>query len=197
LVKIIARGLIKIKISPNLATFIMLGFSILSSISIGLYRNLLLFAILVFITGIMDGCDGAIARITNTSTKFGGFFDSVMDRISEFFIFLGLLIYSQNEFLWDRIDMKSIILITFIVSIMISYTRARAENMLKGDFDIGLMARSERLFYLVITMTISFFWDFVKEFLFLFMWLVICTYIFRMIKIYYSIKRNSVTILKD
>ena len=191
-IKFVARGLIKIGVSPNLATVIMVCFSVLSCISIGFYRNLLLFSILVFITGIMDGCDGAIARLTNKSTKFGGFFDSVMDRISEFFIFLGLYIYNQNQFLWEKIDMKLIIFITFLASIMISYSRARAENFFKGDFDIGLMARSERLFYLVITMIISFFWNLVQEFLFLYMWLVLGTFIFRMIKIYHLIRKNGI-----
>ncbi len=170
----------------------MVSFSVLSCISIGFYRNLLLFSILVFITGIMDGCDGAIARLTNKSTKFGGFFDSVMDRISEFFIFLGLYIYTYNQYLWDYIDVKLIIFISFLSSLMISYSRARAENFFKGDFDIGLMARSERLFYLVITMIISFFWNFVNEFLFLFMWLVVGTFIFRLIKIYHLLRKIGV-----
>jgi len=191
---LVAKGLIKLRVSPNLATAIMVCFSILSCISIGFYQNLLLFSILVFITGIMDGCDGAIARLTNKSTKFGGYFDSVMDRVSEFFIFLGLYIYNQNQFLWDIIDMKLIIFIIFLASIMISYSRARAENFFKGDFDIGLMARSERLFYLVITMIISFFWNFEREFLFLFMWLVLGTFIFRMIKIYYLIRKKGISV---
>lgn len=190
-VKLVARGLIKIGVSPNLATVIMVCFSVLSCIIIGVYRNLLLFSILVFTTGIMDGCDGAIARLTNKSTEFGGFFDSVMDRISEFFIFLGLYIYNQHQLLWDIIDMKLIVLISFFASIMISYSRARAENIFRGDFDIGLMARSERLFYLVITMIISFFWNFVQEFLFLFMWLVLGTFIFRTIKIYHLIRKRE------
>jgi phosphatidylglycerophosphate synthase len=194
LVKLVAKGLIKTRVSPNLATAIMVFFSILSCISIGLYRNLLLFSILVFITGIMDGCDGAIARMTNNSTKFGGYFDSVMDRISEFFIFLGLYIHNQNQLLWDKFDMKLIIFITFLASIMISYSRTRAENFFKGDFDIGLMARSERLFYLVITMIISFFWNFEQEFIFLFMWLVLGTFFFRMIKIYYLISKNGISV---
>ena len=194
LVKLVAKGLIKIRVSPNLATVIMVCFSILSCISIGFYQNLLMFSILVFITGIMDGCDGAIARLTNKSTKFGGYFDSVMDRVSEFFIFLGLYIYNQNQFLWDIIDMKVIIFIIFLASIMISYSRARAENFFKGDFDIGLMARSERLFYLVITMIISFFWNFERVFLFLFMWLVLGTFIFRMIKIYYLIRKKGINV---
>jgi phosphatidylglycerophosphate synthase len=138
----------------------------------------------------MDGCDGAIARLTSKSTKFGGFFDSFMDRFSEFFIFLGLLIFSKDEVLWNFFDMKLIIFISFLTSIMISYTRARAEVFFKGDYDIGLMARSERLFYLFITMIIASFYGFMGEFLFIFMWLVIGTFIFRMIRIYYQIKRK-------
>ena len=190
LVNLIAKGLIRIGVTPNLATIIMLSFSVLSFISLVFFRSLLCFSIFVFITGIMDGCDGAIARLTNNSTKFGGFFDSFMDRFSEFFIFLGLLIFSKDKFLWGLIDMKLIIFISFLASIMISYSRARAEVFFKGDFDIGLMARSERLFYLFITMTIAFFYDLMKEFLFIYMWLVIVTFFFRMTHIYFQIKRE-------
>jgi len=190
LVNLIAKGLIRIGVTPNLATIIMLSFSVLSFISLVFFRNLLCFSILVFITGIMDGCDGAIALLTNRSTKFGGFFDSIMDRFSEFFIFLGLLIFSKDKFLWGFIDMKLIIFISFLASIMISYSRARAEVFFKGDFDVGLMARSERLFYLFITMTIAFFYGFMKEFLFIYMWLVIGTFFFRMTHLYFQIKRE-------
>ena len=193
LVNLIAKGLIRIGVSPNLATIMMLSFSVISCISLVFLRNLLCFSILVFITGIMDGCDGAIARLTSKSTKFGGFFDSFMDRFSEFFIFLGLLIFSKDKFLWGFIDMKLIIFISFVASIMISYSRARAEVFFKGDFDIGLMARSERLFYLFITMTIAFFYGFMKEFLFFYMLLVIGTFLFRITHIYYQIKREITT----
>ena len=75
LVNLIAKVLIKLGITPNIATFIMLLFAIFSFISLVFLQNLLLFAILIFFTGIMDGCDGAIARITDKSTAFGGFFD--------------------------------------------------------------------------------------------------------------------------
>ena len=193
LVNLIAKGLIRIGVSPNLATIMMLSFSVISCISLVFLRNLLCFSILVFITGIMDGCDGAIARLTSKSTKFGGFFDSFMDRFSEFFIFLGLLIFSKDKFLWGFIDMKLIIFISFVASIMISYSRARAEVFFKGDFDIGLMARSVRLFYLFITMTIAFFYGFMEEFLFFNMLLVIGTFIFRITHIYYQIKREITT----
>ena len=106
LIHLIAKGLIRIKVSPNLATIIMLCFSLLSFISLVPFQNLLCFSIFVFITGIMDGCDGAISRLTNKSSRFGGFFDSFMDRISEFFIFLGLFIYIKDQFLWNLFEMK-------------------------------------------------------------------------------------------
>ena len=191
LVRLISKGFIRIGITPNFTTVIMLCFSIISFISLGFFRSLLYFSIFVFITGIMDGCDGTIARLTNNTSKFGGFFDSFMDRISEFFIFLGLYFYLQNQLLWNFFDMKLIILISFSTSIMISYTRARAEVFFKGDFDIGLMARSERLFYLVVISVISYFFNLFNFFLFIFMFLVLGTYFFRWVKIFYVIKKKN------
>jgi phosphatidylglycerophosphate synthase len=193
LVMLLAKALNKIGVTPNLATIIMLCFAILSFIFLSFFQNLLIFSIFVLLTGIMDGCDGAIARLTNKSSKFGGFFDSVMDRISEFFIFLALLIYEWNHFLWNFLDMKLIILLSFISSIMISYFRTRAENLYKDksvkiDFDLGLMARSERLFYIFITSIISFFYGFFNEFLFIFMCLLLCTLVFRFLKINNKLK---------
>jgi len=183
LVKSVAKFLSRIGVTPNLATFIMLCFSILSYVTLVCFSNLFLFSIFVFITGFLDGVDGAIARLKERATLFGGFFDSVMDRMSEFVIFFALLIYSWNSFLWGIFDMKIIVIVSFLSSIMISYLRARAEVFFKGDFDFGLMARSERLFYIVITMLIANFYGYVNEFLFIFMLLVLATAFFRYFKI--------------
>ncbi len=187
-IKLLAKGLSKIGVNPNLATIIMLCFSIFSFFALVFFFNLFFFSIFVFLVGIFDGVDGAIARIKNRATTFGGFFDSVMDRTSEFVIFFALLFYNWNSVLWSIFDMKIIILISFFISIMISYLRARAEVFFKGDFDFGMMARSERLFYLFITMLIANFYGFVNEFLFLFMILVIATAYFRYFKIKKLIK---------
>ncbi|MFX1366082.1 MAG: CDP-alcohol phosphatidyltransferase family protein [Promethearchaeota archaeon] len=191
LIQLLAKGLIRIRVTPNLATILMLCFSFLSFIWLSVFQNLIIFSFLVFLTGIMDGCDGAIARLTQKSTKFGGFFDSVMDRISEFFIFLGLIIYSWNAYLWNLIDVKLILFITYLVSFMISYCRVRAEIFFKGDFDLGLMARSERLFYIFIMSLIGFFYDLTAVLIFVFMWLVLGTYIYRIIKIFIQIENKD------
>jgi phosphatidylglycerophosphate synthase len=191
-----AKILSKIGVTPNIATIIMLAFAIISFIILVFFQNLILFSFCVFLTGIMDGCDGAIARLTNNSTKFGGFFDSMMDRISEFFIFLALLIYCWTQSLWNFLDMKLIILLSFLTSIMISYLRTRAENFVNGDFskrdfDVGLMARSERLFYIFISAIISFFFGFFNELLFIFMFLLIGTAIFRFTRINTQLKKQE------
>jgi phosphatidylglycerophosphate synthase len=186
----IAKGLTKISISPNMATGIMLFNAILSFLFLVIFRNLLLFSILVFATGIFDGVDGAIARLTDTESTFGGFFDSFMDRISEFIILLALVFYFWDRSFWI-LDMNFIILIAFLASIMFSYSRARAEALFKGDFDVGLMARSERLFYIFITMLVAYFIGLGELFIFLFMVLVVLSAIYRGVYIYIQIKKHA------
>ena len=164
LIKFLAKGFVKLRITPNIATLIMLFFSIVSSLSLILLNNLLLFGIFIFITGIMDGIDGAIARLTNKNSKFGAFFDSSMDRLSEGIIYLAI-VWKSSE-LSNNIPKLAIFFIWFclVFSLLISYVRVKTEVVIsvssgKNEFDsnIGLFARSERLFYLVILSFLSYF----------------------------------------
>ena len=75
--------------------------------------------------GEIDMVDGRVARETNRVTRFGGFFDSVLDRYSDLALLMGLLVYYGN------ISRPFYVVLTAIVmtgSVMVSYTRARAEN---------------------------------------------------------------------
>jgi len=191
LIQIIARLLVKIKVTANIATGMMVFCSIISFVFLTFFRNFLIFSIFVFLTGIFDGVDGAIARLNNKNDGFGGFLDSFMDRVSEFIIFLALLIEFWNRILWNIIDMRLIVFISLVSSMMISYSRGRAETIIDADFDIGLMARSERLFYIFITMIISFFIGYEEHFIFIFMLLVVITALYRGIKIYFMIKKEK------
>ena len=87
-VKFLARGAIRLHITPNQATWLMLGCAFMAGLGLILWQNLLWFGIWVFITGLMDGVDGAIARSTERGSAFGAFFDSTMDRASEGVIYL-------------------------------------------------------------------------------------------------------------
>ncbi len=194
LVIFLAKFLSKMGVSPNLATSLMLFFAFLSNITLTVFNNFLLCAIFIFITGIFDGIDGAIARLRNKESLLGGFLDSFMDRVSEFIIFFGFLMRFNSNQLWIIIDMRIVIIISFLSSIMISYTRARGESLVKGDFDIGLMARSERLFFLFLSFLLASFFGFINEFLFIFMLLVLFTVFYRCFKIHkliYLTEKNT------
>src|SRR5437879_8139126 len=79
-------------INPNFLTFI--GFTITIFASVFLARGKFLEAgLIIILAGIFDMFDGRVARINNSVTKFGAFFDSVLDRYSDIVMFLGLMIY--------------------------------------------------------------------------------------------------------
>jgi len=191
IINLLARTLSKIGLSANGATFTMLTCSFISFLMLVFFSNYVFFSIFVFLTGIFDGIDGAIARLRNKTSRFGGIFDSTMDRLSEFFIFLALLINRWDENLWNFIDMKLIITLSYLTSIMISYSRSRAQILYDGDFDIGLMARSERLFYIFVTTLISFYFGYFNEYILFFLLLVITTAIFRFLKIHSMILNSE------
>jgi phosphatidylglycerophosphate synthase len=186
IVQLIARGCIYLHISPNQATWIMAGVAILSALILTWGESLLGFGICLFITGLFDGVDGAIARITNQKSKFGAFFDSTMDRVSEVFIF-GALFWNQSwVFVFSSTWNILLCFIAFISSQLISYTRARVElalnrNVQTPDSNIGLMGRSERLFFLfILSIIVQFFPNNLFTYGFtLFTVLVFATFIFR------------------
>ena len=96
---------------------------------------------LVLFAGLFDMLDGQVARIGNMSSRFGAMFDSVLDRYSELVMFLGICYYlvSHHYFLSSLFAF-----IALIGSMMVSYTRARAEG-LGIELKSGLMQRPERV----------------------------------------------------
>ncbi|MHA1619532.1 MAG: CDP-alcohol phosphatidyltransferase family protein [Promethearchaeota archaeon] len=165
-VKKIAQAAIKVNITANNATLFMLISSINATVGLILFQDFLWFGIWVFITGLLDGVDGSIARLTQHSSRFGGFYDSFMDRVSESIIFLGLILYALM-FAPDLGIILSILgFFGYLFSFLISYTRARAELELKNvnrtnsspfSMNIGILARSERLFYIFLMSIAVFF----------------------------------------
>jgi CDP-diacylglycerol--glycerol-3-phosphate 3-phosphatidyltransferase len=100
----------------------------------------------VILAGLFDMVDGRVARETNRVTRFGGFFDSVVDRYSDLALFMGLLVY------YASINRYSYIVLTAIVmtgSVMVSYTRARAECTIP-KCKVGFLERPERVVLIII-----------------------------------------------
>ncbi len=90
--------------------------------------------------------DGRVARRNNQVTVFGSFFDSVIDRYSDVVLFFGLLVY------YGRINrFRYVVLVAFVMvtSLMVSYTRARAEALI-GSCKVGFMERPERIVLVIL-----------------------------------------------
>ena len=77
--------------------------------------------------GIFDMVDGRVARATGQVTDFGGFFDSVIDRYSDVALYFGLLVYYARANRFFYVVLTAVVMVT---SVMISYTRARAETLI-------------------------------------------------------------------
>ena len=141
----IVRGLALARIHPNVLTFIGLLINIWAAywLSQGNFRSA---GYVIIGAGIFDMVDGRVARETNQVTRFGGFFDSVLDRYSDLALLMGLLVYYGN------INRPLYVVLTAIVmtaSVMISYTRARAENEIP-TCKVGFLERPERVVLLII-----------------------------------------------
>ncbi len=106
--------------------------------------NLLGFGIILGFAGLMDTMDGRLARLYGLKTKFGAFFDSVIDRYSEFIMFFGILMYFQQFNNYPGVVLSFFALIG---SIMVSYNRSRAEA-LGIDCAVGFMQRPERIVFI-------------------------------------------------
>ena len=137
--------LARVGLSPNALT--VFGFLISLGVAWVLSTgHFFLGGFLVLFSGAMDFLDGALARATGRSSRFGAFLDSTLDRFSEAVLFLGLLAYyaAQGSY-------QAILLVggALVGSMITSYTRARAEGLgLKGE--VGLFSRTERIILLAI-----------------------------------------------
>src|ERR1700691_576547 len=142
---LIVRGLALSKIHPNVLTFLGLVINIVAALLLaaGRFRAA---GFVIIGAGLFDMVDVRVARETNRVTRFGGFFDSVLDRYSDLALLMGLLVYyaSINRFFY--------VVLTAIVmtgSVMVSYTRARAENTIP-KCKVGFLERPERVVLLII-----------------------------------------------
>lgn len=109
--------------------------------------------VLMLIFSALDLLDGALARKTGTVTKFGAVFDSVLDRLSEAAVLAGLL-YHYTQ-VGGHTEEIILIYAAVVGSIMVSYTRARAEGI-GLELREGLFTRAERVLLLAGALIIGF-----------------------------------------
>ena len=118
------------------------------SVGVNAYVAAVIGGVLLLVSGFFDVIDGAVARVTKQATKKGAFLDSAFDKIAEVTIFAGIAIGGLASPAWA--------LVALGLSLLVSYTRARAESLgveLKG---IGIGERAERLLIVAIVSMLPF-----------------------------------------
>jgi archaetidylinositol phosphate synthase len=137
-------------LSPNALTLIGFITTIIASIIFGLnslqlepiLNSSVVGSIMLLIAGFFDVIDGSVAKITKKTSKKGAFLDSTLDKISEAIIFLGIAI--------GELANPVLCLIAVSSSLLVSYTRSRAETLGLDLSGVGFGERAERLLVLAI-----------------------------------------------
>ena len=139
----VAKWVIRRPINPNFLTF---GGLVLNAIA-GIFLALGQWfggAWLILGAGLFDLLDGAMARNQGNVTPFGGFFDSVIDRYSDSFLFLGIMIFYLRT---QATGTTVLAIIALAGAMMVPYTRAKAETVI-SKCNVGVMERAERILIL-------------------------------------------------
>ena len=149
----VAEPFARAGITPNAITIISLLIGTIAALLFA-YRQPLFAGIVLLIGGFFDIIDGAVARLTGQVTDFGGFLDSVIDRYVDFVVIFGVMWASQGALLigvptwvWCVLAIEG--------SIMVSYTRARAEAA-GANLTVGIAERAERILILAIFAMLGF-----------------------------------------
>src|SRR5205809_761109 len=140
----VGRVLFRLRLRPNHLTLCGLGVSVLTAIAFA-YRQPRLAGVLLIIAGLCDYFDGSLARISGRVTPSGAFLDSVIDRYSDLAILLGIIVLCGSV---GRIRGVVATMIALVGTMMVSYTKARAESI-GVPCNVGFMERPERMICII------------------------------------------------
>jgi CDP-diacylglycerol--glycerol-3-phosphate 3-phosphatidyltransferase len=148
--EVVARVLARWNVSPDLVTLI----GLILTIGVGILAGLgeIRWAGMVYVfAAICDAIDGTLARVGGKGSRFGAFLDSTIDRFEESIVFLGLIFYYARV---GGVYEIPLILVAAIASLMVSYTRARAEG-LGVSCKVGFMTRVPRVLIMIAGMILD------------------------------------------
>jgi archaetidylinositol phosphate synthase len=141
-------------LTPNIVSLIGLALALFSAFVYAVSQSqplwILLATILFLASGFCDALDGVIARIYQQTSVFGGFLDSLLDRYADAAVYAGVIIGGLCDPLWG--------LAALVGSMMVSYSRARAEAAEITMEYVGVAERAERMLILSIASIAAIFW---------------------------------------
>ncbi|MEJ2126032.1 MAG: archaetidylinositol phosphate synthase [Candidatus Bathyarchaeota archaeon] len=141
-------------LTPNRVSILGIIFSILSGVVYSQWQInrafLILAPVLILVSGLFDALDGVIARVHGKATTFGAFFDSMLDRYADAIVLCGIIAGGLSNLTWG--------LAALVGSVMVSYSRARAEAAGVKMESVGLAERAERMVLVGVASFVSYFW---------------------------------------
>jgi archaetidylinositol phosphate synthase len=107
--------------------------------------------VLLLASGFCDALDGVVARLYQQTTAFGGFLDSLLDRYADAAVYVAIIISGLCDALWGTVALTG--------SLLVSYSRARAEAANVRMESVGIAERAERIIILAVATVIAIFWQ--------------------------------------
>ena len=196
IINAMVRGLASAGIHPNILTAIGVCINVGCGVLFG-FGEFFWAGIVLIVANLFDMLDGNVARLTGKITRFGGFLDSSLDRLSDMVLFLGIIVFYAGNRPEHSLLCVFLAGVGLIGSVMVSYTTARSEGFgVKAN--VGFLQRPERIVLLIIGALST--WDWNSDF-FLFnrmpqvLWVLaigsLWTFIHRMFYIWKEISRTE------
>ncbi|RCV51037.1 phosphatidylinositol phosphate synthase [Marinitenerispora sediminis] len=143
----IGRGLARLGVTPNMVTLVGTAGVVVSALFFYPRGDLYVGTLVITVFVLFDMLDGAVARATGTTSKWGAFLDSTLDRLSDAAVFSGLLLWFMTE--GDDPVLAGVALFCMVGGFGVSYIKARAEG-LGVNCDVGVAERTERLIVVLV-----------------------------------------------
>jgi CDP-diacylglycerol--glycerol-3-phosphate 3-phosphatidyltransferase len=148
IINAMVRGLAYGRINPNLLTVIGVAINVGCGLLFG-FGYFFWAGVILIVANLFDMLDGQVARLSGRVTRFGGFLDSSLDRLSDMVVFVGLMIFYARDTEFHSTLNVFLAGAALMGSVMVSYTSARAESLIP-KCDVGFLRRPERVVLLII-----------------------------------------------
>jgi CDP-diacylglycerol---glycerol-3-phosphate 3-phosphatidyltransferase len=148
IINAMVQGLARRRINPNLLTVTGVSINVLCGVMFGL-GHFFWAGIVLIVANLFDMLDGSVARRTGQVTRFGGFLDSTLDRVSDMAAFVGLMVFYARDTEFHSTLNVLLAGLAMVGSVLVSYASARAESLIP-KCDVGFLRRPERVVLLII-----------------------------------------------
>lgn len=139
----VADFLVRHRVNPNVITTIGTACTVAAAVTYA-FGHISIGGWILGLTALFDVLDGIVARRTGRETKFGAFYDSSLDRVSDGMVLAGLAVFYATDTPRHSVAMVIICQLAIIGTFVTSYTRARADA-LGIDAKVGMLQRPERV----------------------------------------------------